>query len=118
MNAIRNSAAMQRARPGLLRRNSNSSPSASSSNSRPSSSGRPLYPAAAKDHSTILVSLPNSADSNEIPQKRRGGGRGREWMGRCHRLIQAMLELEESKPFRDPVNELMFPVSSVVTYHA
>ena len=45
-------------------------------------------------------------------KRRTLGGRGREWAHKCHKLLEAMLELDESEPFRHPVDSLRHPVSN------
>ena len=35
----------------------------------------------------------------------------REWMKECLKLLEAMMELEDSKPFREPVDCAKYPVS-------
>ena len=45
------------------------------------------------------------------PTRRTIGGRGREWAAECLKLLEALLELDDSKPVKEPVNPLKFPVS-------
>ncbi|KAK2147949.1 hypothetical protein LSH36_527g01015 [Paralvinella palmiformis] len=43
------------------------------------------------------------------PTRRTIGGRGREWAAECLKLLEALLELDDSKPVKEPVNPLKFP---------
>ena len=36
----------------------------------------------------------------------------REWMKECLRLLESLIEKPDSKPFREPVDCLKFPVSN------
>ena len=49
------------------------------------------------------------------PTRRTIGGRGREWAAECLKLLEALLELDDSKPVKEPVNPLKFPVSYLAT---
>ncbi len=44
-------------------------------------------------------------------KRKAAAGHGREWMKSCYVLLQSMFELNDSKPFRNPVDEYIHPVS-------
>lgn len=69
-------------------------------------------------NSDVLVSVSPDGRTLSMHNPRRSlGGRGREWASESHKLLEAMLELDDSKPFREPVDPLKYPVSHIFYGH-
>ena len=45
------------------------------------------------------------------------GGRGREWVSECLKLLKILSELSDAKIFLEPVDPVKYPVSIVMFVH-